>query len=258
MQGRLRGMHRTVLQAMLASRIFADEERDGHSSKSCNRHAPPLPARSARFLLRSDRTVRTILLPFGLDRAWLAGIVPTLPVGRIRCVLFPEIETSRRASPPFHQRSHYVVCLDPIPIHTSHILPRQGEHQLVRHSWIIIGMKRRGFLSVWFDYAATRLCGLHSVWMGTPNIQRSRIRKVRRFIFFPVYESLFLQTCTRITRAAPQKFRPQSDVAVVGVGWRREGGQNRANNSSKRIYRDIFCHATLLSLWKKSTTHDTR
>lgn len=41
--------------------------------------------------------------------------------------------------------------------------------------------------------------------------------------FFPVYESLFLQACTRITRAAPQKFRPQSDVAVVGVGWRREG-----------------------------------
>lgn len=77
-------------------------------------------------------------------------------------------------------------------------------------------------------------------------------------LFFPVYESLFLQACTRITRAAPQKFRPQSDVAVVGVGWRREGGQNRANNSSKRIYRDIFCHATLLSLWKKSTTHDTR
>ncbi|WP_296110052.1 hypothetical protein, partial [uncultured Alistipes sp.] len=82
-----------------------------------------------------------------------------------------------------------------------------------------------GLLSVCFDYAATRLYGLHSVWMGTPNIQRSRIRKARRFIFFPVYESLFLQACTRITRAAPQKFRPQSDVAVVGVGWRREGGQ---------------------------------
>lgn len=114
------------------------------------------------------------------------------------------------------------------------------------------------FFSVWFDYAATRLCGLHSVWMGTPNIQRSRIRKARHFIFPPVYESLFLQACTRITRSALQKFRPQSDVAVVGVGWRREGGQNRANNSSKRINRDIFCHATLLSLWKKSTTHDTR
>ena len=114
------------------------------------------------------------------------------------------------------------------------------------------------FFSVWFNYATTRLCGLHSVWMRTPNTQRSRIRKARRFIFFPVYESLFLQACTRITRAAPQKFRPQSDVAVVGVGWRQEGGQNRANNSSKRINRDIFCHATLLSLWKKSTTHDTR
>ena len=114
------------------------------------------------------------------------------------------------------------------------------------------------FFSVWFDYAATRLYGLHSVWMGTPNIQRSRIRKARRFIFFPVYESLFLQACIRITRAAPQKFRSQSDVAVVGVGWRREGGQNRANNSSKRIHRDIFCRAILLSLWKKSTTHDTR
>lgn len=61
--------------------------------------------------------------------------------------------------------------------------------------------------------------------MGTPNIQRSRIRKAQHFIFFPVYESLFLQACTRITRAAPQKFRPQSDVAVVGVGWRQEGGQ---------------------------------
>ena len=81
------------------------------------------------------------------------------------------------------------------------------------------------FFSVWFDFAATRLYGLHSVWMETPNIQRSRIRKARRFIFFPVYESLFLQACTRITRAAPQKFRSQSDVAVVGVGWRREGGQ---------------------------------
>lgn len=81
------------------------------------------------------------------------------------------------------------------------------------------------FFSVWFDYATTRLCGLHSVWMGTPNIQRSRIRKARRFIFFPVYESLFLQACNRITRAALQKFRPQSDVAVVGVGWRQEGGQ---------------------------------
>lgn len=114
------------------------------------------------------------------------------------------------------------------------------------------------FFSVWFNIPATRLYGLHSVWMGTPNIQRSRIRKARHFIFFPVYESLFLQACTRITRAAPQKFRPQRDVAVVGVGWRRKGGQNRANNSSKRIYRDIFCHATLLSLWKKSTTHDTR
>lgn len=82
-----------------------------------------------------------------------------------------------------------------------------------------------GLLSVWFNIPATRLCGLHSVWMGTPNIQRSRIRKARRFIFFPVYESLFLQACTRITRAAPQKFRSQSDVAVVGVGWRREGRQ---------------------------------
>ena len=67
------------------------------------------------------------------------------------------------------------------------------------------------FFSVWFDYATTRLCGLHFAWMGPPNIQRSRIRKARRFI--------------RITRAAPQKFRPQSDVAVVGVGWRQEGGQ---------------------------------
>lgn len=37
---------------------------------------------------------------------------------------------------------------------------------------------------VWFDIPATRLCGLRSVWMGTPNIQRSRIRKARRFIFF--------------------------------------------------------------------------
>lgn len=80
-----------------------------------------------------------------------------------------------------------------------------------------------GLLSVWFDIPATRLCGLHSVWMGTPNIQRSRIRKARHFIFFPVYESLFLQACNRITRATPQKFRPQKDVAVVGVGWRREG-----------------------------------
>ena len=81
------------------------------------------------------------------------------------------------------------------------------------------------FFSAGFNIPATRLCGLHSVWMGTPNIQRSRIRKARHFIFFPVYESLFLQACTRITRAAPQKFRSQSDVAVVGVGWRREGGQ---------------------------------
>ena len=81
------------------------------------------------------------------------------------------------------------------------------------------------FFSVWFNIPATRLCELHSVWMGTPNIQRSRIRKARRFIFFPVYESLFLQACTRITCAAPQKFRSQSDVAVVGVGWRQEGGQ---------------------------------
>ena len=39
------------------------------------------------------------------------------------------------------------------------------------------------------------------------------------FHLFPVYESLFLQACNRIMRAAPQKFRPQSDVAVVGVGW---------------------------------------
>ena len=114
------------------------------------------------------------------------------------------------------------------------------------------------FFSAGFNIPATRLCGLHSVWMGSPNIQRSRIRKARHFIFFPVYESLFLQACTRITRAVPQKFRPQSDVAVAGVGWRREGGQNRANNSSKRINHDIFCRATLLSLWKKSTTHDTR
>lgn len=81
------------------------------------------------------------------------------------------------------------------------------------------------FFSVWFNIPVTRLCGLHSVWMEPSNIQRSRIRKARRFIFFPVYESLFLQACTRITRAAPQKFRPQSDVAVVGVGWRQEGGQ---------------------------------
>ena len=81
------------------------------------------------------------------------------------------------------------------------------------------------FFFIWFNIPATRLCGLLFVWMGTPNIQRSRIRKARRFIFFPVYESLFLQTCTRITREAPQKFRPQSDVAVVGVGWRQEGRQ---------------------------------
>ena len=79
------------------------------------------------------------------------------------------------------------------------------------------------FFSVWFNIPATRLCELHSVWMGTPNIQRSRIRKARHFIFFPVYESLFLQACTRITRAAPQKFRPQTRkvmwqwLASVGV-----------------------------------------
>lgn len=75
------------------------------------------------------------------------------------------------------------------------------------------------FFSAGFNIPATRLCGLHSVWMGPPNIQRSLIRRTRRFIFFPVYESLFLQACNRIMRAAPQKFRPQSDVAVVGVGW---------------------------------------
>lgn len=54
------------------------------------------------------------------------------------------------------------------------------------------------------------------------------------FHLFPVYESLFLQACTRITRAAPQKFRSQSDVAVVGVGWRREGGQTRKELSDFR------------------------
>ena len=97
------------------------------------------------------------------------------------------------------------------------------------------------------------LCGWGRRTFSGPGSERHGVSS-----FFPVYESLFLQACTRITRAAPQKFRSQSDVAVVGVGWRREGGQNRANNSSKRIYRDIFCHATLLSLWKKSTTHDTR
>lgn len=62
------------------------------------------------------------------------------------------------------------------------------------------------FFSVWFDYATTRLCGLHSVWMGTPNIQRSRIRKARHFIFPPVYESLFLQACIRITRVPLKSF----------------------------------------------------
>lgn len=88
--------------------------------------------------------------------------------------------------------------------------------------------------SVWFDIPATSPYGLHFVWMGMPNIQRSRIRKARRFIFFPVYESLFLQACTRITRATPQKFRPQSDVAVVGVGWRREGGHFMCSNLQDR------------------------
>ena len=97
------------------------------------------------------------------------------------------------------------------------------------------------FFSVWFNIPATRLCGLHSLFGSTfrqpasvgctlcgwgrrifsgPGSERHGISS-----FFPVYESLFLQACTRITRAVPQKFRPQSDVAVVGVGWRREGGQ---------------------------------
>ena len=62
------------------------------------------------------------------------------------------------------------------------------------------------FFSVWFNIPATRLCELHSVWMGTLNIQRSRIRKARRFIFFPVYESLFLQACIRITRVPLKSF----------------------------------------------------
>ena len=63
------------------------------------------------------------------------------------------------------------------------------------------------------------LCGWGTEHSAVPDPKGSA------FHLFPVYESLFLQACTRITCAAPQKFRPQSDVAVVGVGWRREGGQ---------------------------------
>ena len=77
------------------------------------------------------------------------------------------------------------------------------------------------FFSVWFNIPATRLCELHSVWMGTPNIQRSRIRKARRFIFFPVYESLFLQACIRITRVPLKSFVRKvmwQWLASVGLG----------------------------------------
>ena len=56
--------------------------------------------------------------------------------------------------------------------------------------------------------------------MEPPNIQRSRIRKAQRFIFFPVYESLFLQACTWITRVPLKSFARKvmwQRLASVGV-----------------------------------------
>ena len=84
------------------------------------------------------------------------------------------------------------------------------------------------FFSVWFNIPATRLCELHSVWMGTPNIQRSRIRKARRFIFFPVYESLFLQACIRITRVPLKSF-----VRKVMWQWLASVGVKRVDKPEK-------------------------
>ena len=90
------------------------------------------------------------------------------------------------------------------------------------------------FFSVWFNIPATRLYGLHSVWMGTPNIQRSRIRKARRFIFFPVYESLFLQACIRITRVPLKSF-----VRKVMWQWLASVGVKRVDKlHSKAQYID--------------------
>ena len=74
------------------------------------------------------------------------------------------------------------------------------------------------------------LCGWGHRTFSGPGSERLGVSS-----FFPVYESLFLQACTRITRTAPQKFRPQSSVAVVGVGWRREGGQTKRERSNFRF-----------------------
>ena len=85
-----------------------------------NLFSPTLSTWSSRLLLRRDKAARTVLLLLSLGWAWFAGIIPTLPIGRVRCLLLPQIGTCRRASPPFHQRPHDISRFDPIPVHASH------------------------------------------------------------------------------------------------------------------------------------------
>lgn len=120
MQGRPRRTLRTALQPMPASRIFADGWKGTGFRQRVTTGAPPLPTRATRLLLRGDETAWLVLLLLSLGRAWFAGIVPTLPVGRIRFLLLPQVGPCRRASPPFHQRPHHVARFDPVPVHASH------------------------------------------------------------------------------------------------------------------------------------------
>lgn len=93
--------------------------------------------------------------------------------------------------------------------------------------------------------------------MGTPNIQRSRIRKARHFIFFPVYESLFLQACIRITRVPLKSF-----VRKVMWQWLASVGVKRVDKIvqiilQKNQSRHILSRNPFIFV-EKSTTHDTR
>ena len=114
------------------------------------------------------------------------------------------------------------------------------------------------FFSMGFDIPAIRLCGLHSVWMGAPNIQRSRIRKARRFIFFPVYESLSITSLHSDNARRPSKV---SLTRRCGSGWRRLASRGWTKSCKQFLKKNSSRHILSRNPFifvEKSTTHDTR
>lgn len=156
-------------------------ERDGLTPKSCNRHASPLPTWPSRRLLRGNYAAWLVLLLLSLDRTRFAEtVLPTLPVGRIQCLFFPEIRTclvpphhftSARTTYPASIRSRSMRCIVYFPYSTqSRGSPIDPHHlQLIIHHHITLHLR-----SPHEDGSPSRSVSICSSVKSLPAIDRFR------------------------------------------------------------------------------------